>query len=106
MNKELFLALDVVKAVLLKRMEREAKLILHDEFLTDKQRMAGFTLYREIGADFVAFIESLHAIKLPTFLFLVAQKAIENFQDSLDLAWIWAYDGHLPEGKKINWLNS
>jgi hypothetical protein len=103
---EMFLAIDVMKAVLLKRMEREAKLVLHDEFLADKQRMAGFTLYREIGADFVAFIESLHAIKLPAFLFLVAQKAIENFQDSLDLAWIWAYDGHLPEGKKINWLNS
>jgi hypothetical protein len=49
---EMFLTVDIMKVVLLKRMEREAKLVLHDEFLSDKQRMAGFTLYREIGADF------------------------------------------------------
>jgi hypothetical protein len=104
--EDLFFTINVMKAMLLKRMEREAKLVLHDEFLSGQRRLAGFTLYQEIGADFVAFIESLHTIKLPALLFFVANRAVENFQDSLDLAWIWSYDGHFPEGKKINWLNS
>jgi hypothetical protein len=98
---ELFVLIDIVKGALLRRMEREAGMILHDSFLTPVQRAKAVTLYERVGENFVSYIISLRVIKTPGFLFTMARNAVDVFQGNLDLAWAFAYDGRC---KPINWL--
>lgn len=98
---ELFVLIDITKGALLRRMEREAEMILHDSFLTPVQRAKAITLYERVGENFVSYIMSLRAIKTPSFLFTMARNAVDVFQGNLDLAWAFAYDGRC---KPINWL--
>jgi hypothetical protein len=101
MNAELFLFIDIVKGALLRRMAREAAVVLTDSFLKPEQRAKAITLYERVGDNFVAYIKSLHIVKHPGFLFTLAGSAIEIFQDNLDKCWVFAYDGHV---NSINWL--
>lgn len=101
MNAEFFLFIDIVKNALLRRMVREAGVVLTDDFLTSEHRGMAITLYERIGDNFVDYLGSLHKIKHPGFLYVLAGNAVKIFQDNLDLAWIYAYDGHCAS---INWL--
>lgn len=101
MNAEFFLLLDVVKAVLLKKMAREAGVVLTDTFLEPERRAQTVTLYERVGNNFVTYIKTLHRVKSPKFLLTLAANAIEVFQDNLDKCWVFAYDGHTTS---INWL--
>lgn len=101
MNVEFFVFLDVVKEALLRRMAREAGVVLTDNFLTSEHRAMAVTLYERIGDNFVTYIADLHKIKNPKFLFILARNAVDTFQGNLDLAWVFAYDGHC---KRISWL--
>lgn len=101
MNAELFLFIDIVKATLLRRMAREATIVLTDSFIASKQQAKAITLYERVGDNFVEYIKSLHKVKEPKFLFVLAGNAVNQFQDNLDKCWIFAYDGHC---KSINWL--
>lgn len=101
----LFFIVDVAKAVLLKRMERESKLVLNDTFLSEKQRLAGFTLFHAVGEDFVEYVASLHVVKTPEFLFVLAKFAIENFQDNLGKCWVFSYDSKLGPANQIKWMS-
>jgi hypothetical protein len=97
----MFLFLDIVKNALLRRMAREAGVVLTDSFLTPEHQAKSVVLYERIGNNFVNYIEGLSEVKTAGFLFLLAGEAVKIFQDNLDLAWIFAYDGHC---KPINWL--
>lgn len=101
MNAELFLFIDIVKNALLRRMAREAAVVLTDSFLTPLRRAAATTLYERVGDNFVTYIKSLHRVREPRFLFGLAGNAVETFQDNLDKCWVFAYDGHVDS---INWL--
>lgn len=101
MNAEFFLFIDIVKGALLRRMAREAGIVLTDGFLTPEHRAKAITLYERVGDNFVEYIKSLHKVKDPNFLFVLAGNAVNQFQDNLDLAWTFSYDGHCTS---INWL--
>jgi hypothetical protein len=101
MNANFFVLIDIVKGALLSRMTREAKLVLADNFLTPERRALTITLYERIGDNFVTYVADLHKVKTPSFLFVLARNAVRVFQDNLDKAWIFAYDGHCS---LINWL--
>ena len=101
MDTSFFVLIDIVKGALLSRMAREAKLVLVDNFLTPGRRAHAITLYERIGNNFVTYIAELHKVKTPSFLFVLARNAVKVFQDNLDKAWIFAYDGHC---NLINWL--
>lgn len=101
MNAELFLFLDIVKGALLRRMAREVGVVLTDNFLESDQRAKTVVLYERIGDNFVTYLAELHKVKTPTFLFVLAGNAVKVFQDNLDKAWVFAYDGHC---ESINWL--
>jgi hypothetical protein len=101
MNAELFLFIDIVKNALLRKMAREAAVVLTDDFLEPVQRAKATTLYERVGNNFVEYIKILHTVKHPGFLFTLAGNAIEIFQDNLDKCWVFAYDGHVDS---INWL--
>lgn len=96
-----FLLIDIVKETLLRRMVRESLLILDDNFLEPERRAGAITLYERIGDNFVTYIAGLHKIKNPPLLLVLARNAIEVFQDNLNRAWVYAYDGHC---ELINWL--
>ena len=98
---ETFLFIDIVKGALLRRMVRETKIVLADTFLEPNRRAQAAVLYERIGENFVSYIKTLHAVRDIRFLFVLAGNAIAVFQDNLDKAWIFAYDGH---AKSINWL--
>lgn len=101
MNAELFLFIDIIKGALLRRMAREAAVVLTDNFLKPEQRAKAITLYERIGDNFVEYIKGLHRVRDPRFLFVLAGNAVNQFQDNLDLAWTFSYDGHCTS---INWL--
>jgi hypothetical protein len=101
MNAELFLFIDIVKGALLRRMAREAGVVLTDDFLSSDQRAKAITLYERVGDNFVEYIKGLHRIREPKFLFVLAGNAVNQFQENLDKCWIFAYDGHVDS---INWL--
>lgn len=101
MNAELFLFIDIVKGALLRRMAREAGVVLTDTFLTPERRVQATTLYERIGDNFVTYLKGLHQVKNPRFLFVLAGNAVNQFQENLDRAWVFSYDGHC---ESINWL--
>jgi hypothetical protein len=101
MNAELFLFIDIVKGALLRRMAREAAVVLTDDFLTPERRAQATTLYERVGNNFVEYIKTLHMVREPRFLFFLAGNAVNQFQDNLDKCWTFAYDGHVDS---INWL--
>lgn len=107
MDANFFALIDIVKGALLSRMEREAKLVLADKFLVPTRRAQAITLYERIGNNFVTYIADLHKVRTPSFLFVLARNAVGVFQDNLDKAWIFAYDGHcdlivwLPTSDKV-----
>lgn len=101
MNANFFVLVDIIRGALLSRMTREAKLVLADNFLTPERRAQAITLYERIGDNFVTYIADLHKVKTPSFLLVLALNAVKVFQDNLDKAWIFAYDGHCD---LINWL--
>jgi hypothetical protein len=101
MNAELFLFIDIVKGALLRRMAREAAVVLTDGFLTPERRAQATTLYERVGDNFEEYIKGLHRVRGPRFLFVLAGNAVNQFQDNLDKCWVFAYDGHV---KSINWL--
>lgn len=105
MHLELFLIIDIVKAVLLRRMEREAKMVLNDTFLTEIRRMAGFELYHKVGEDFVRYIESLHTLRLATSVFSMAQIALTVFQSNMDTVWALSYNPKFETRLRICWLS-
>lgn len=101
MNAELFLFIDIVKGALLRRVAREAAVVLTDSFLEPVQRAKAVTLYERVGDNFVEYIKTLHIVRDPRFLFVLAGNAVNQFQDNLDKCWVFAYDGHV---ESINWL--
>lgn len=101
MNAELFLFIDIVKSALLRRMAREATVVLTDSFLTSERRAQAITLYERVGDNFVKYIKNLHKVRDFRLLFVLAGNAVNQFQDNLDKCWVFAYDGHV---KSINWL--
>ena len=101
MNAELFVFIDIIKGALLRRMAREVALVWTDDFLSPGRRMQAVTLYERVGDNFVSYIKTLHAIKTPEFLYIVAGNAVKVFQDNLDKIWVYAYDGH---AELIDWL--
>jgi hypothetical protein len=101
MNAELFLFIDIVKGALLRRMAREAAVVLTDDFLKPEQRAKAITLYERVGDNFVEYIKDLHRVRDPKFLFVLAGNAVNQFQENLDKCWVFAYDGHVSS---INWL--
>lgn len=105
MNEELFLMIDIAKAVLLKRMERESEIVLNDAFLDEKRRTACFTLYHEVGVDFVQYIKSLHVLKLSKSLFSMAQIALAVFQSNMDCVWALSYNPKFETRLRICWLS-
>jgi len=98
-----FLFIDIVKGALLKRMEREVCQIMTDTFLTFEQQTLAVTLYERIGNDFVEAIKTLHKVKTPELLFVLATNVVNAFCYNLDRVWVFAYDGKLD--KPIHWLS-
>lgn len=101
MNTELFLFIDIVKSALLRRMAREVSMVLTDTFLSAERQAQAAVLYERIGNNFVTYIASLHKVKTPELLFVLAGNAVKVYQDSLDKAWTYSYDGHC---ELIDWL--
>jgi hypothetical protein len=101
MNAKVFLFIDIVKNALLRRMAREAAVVLTDSFLTFERQAQATTLYERVGDNFVEYIQNLHRVRDPGLLCVLAGNAVNQFQDNLDKCWIFAYDGHV---KSINWL--
>lgn len=104
MNAELFFFIDVVKGALLRRMAREAGVVLTDNFLTPECRAKAITLYERVGDNFVEYIKSLHKIKHPGFLFVLAGNAVNQFQDNLDVCWAMSYSPEFKTNLKVEWL--
>ncbi|PXF50559.1 MAG: hypothetical protein C4B57_11960 [Deltaproteobacteria bacterium] len=103
-DPRLFLMVDVVKGALLRRMERESKMILSDDYLSEERRCKAVALYNAVSWDFVNYIKKLHAIKSPEFLLALANSAVSIFSDNMHAAWIFAYDGKLGPNYPIHWL--
>jgi hypothetical protein len=94
MNAEFFVFIDIVKGALLRRLGREIMIVWGDDFLTLERRTQAVVLYERVGDNFVAYIKSLHKVRDPEFLFVIAGNAVKVFQDNLDKCWVYAYDGH------------
>ena len=103
-DPRLFLMVDVVKSALLRRMSRESKMILNDDYLSEERRCRAVVLYNEVSWDFVNYIKMLSAVKSPEFLLALANNAVSIFSDNLHASWIFAYDGKLGPNYPINWL--
>ena len=103
-DPRLFLMIDVVKGALLRRMERESKMILNDSYLSRERRCKAVALYNAVSWDFVKYIKKLHAVKSPEFLLALANNAVSIFSHNLHASWIFAYDGKLGPNYPINWL--
>ncbi len=99
-----FLMIDLVKSALLRRMERESKMVLSDDFLSEERRCKAVALYNAISWDFVNYIKKLHMVKNPEFLLALANNAVITFSNNLHAAWIYAYDGKLGSNYPVNWL--
>ena len=103
-DQRAFLMIDLVKSALLRRMERESKMILSDDFLSEERRCKAVALYNAVSWDFVNYIKKLHMVKNPEFLLALANNAVITFSNNLHSAWIYAYDGKFGPNYPVNWL--
>jgi len=103
-DPRLFLMVDVVKSALLRRMSRESKMILNDDYLSEERRCRAVVLYNEVSWDFVNYIKMLSAVKSPEFLLALANNAISTFSHNLHAVWVFAYDGKFGPNYPIHWL--
>ena len=104
MNPELFVFVDIVKGALLRRMARELMTVWGDNFLPFQHRMKAAALYERVGDNFVAYIKSLHRVKSPKLLYLLAGGAVKVFQDNLDVCWAMSYSPNFKTRLKVQWL--
>ena len=99
--KQALLIVDIVKGALLRRMVREAGVVMTDSFLLAQRRAEAVVLYERIGNNFVEYIKRLHAIRSPSLLFVLATNAVNVFCENLNLCWCYSYDGKCAP---IRWL--
>ena len=99
--KQALLIVDIVRGALLRRMVREAGVVMTDSFLSAQRRAEAVILYERIGNNFVEYIKRLYTIRSPSLLFVLATNAVNVFCENLNLAWCYSYDGKCAP---IQWL--